>query len=182
MEIDATSAFADGKEFTGAVELAELLADGAGHRITGDLTRECIEHRADLLVSRRFPGGFDLVSVATPVDFRPDKVTRLVATVAGGPHSLLAAEMAAHLGQTLEVEAEMVSAAPYSNSSDLALSVLDQLGSELPGLSRRVVQVGGVGELVDSLDEGAVIVVGAPGGSWLQRAMFGPGARLRRTA
>ncbi|MGB7861186.1 MAG: hypothetical protein WBM90_11865 [Acidimicrobiia bacterium] len=166
----------------GCSELALLLADGEPSRIAGDVVDECISRRADLLVSRRFPGNFDLVSVAVPVDFQPEKVTSVVATVAGGPHSLLAAETAVQLASALQVPSEMVSAFPSQDTSEPATEVLAQIGNRLPGLEGRVVEVEGVAELVDGLDDGALLVLGAPGGSWLQRAMFGPGARLRRTA
>ena len=166
----------------GCAELAALLANGEPSRISGDIEDECISKRADLLVSRRLPGGFDLVSVAVPIDFQPDKVTSVVATVAGGPHSLLAAETAAHLGAVLGVDAEMVSASSPGEASSSAEEVLNQLQAELGDLSGRIVEVDGVTELVDNLDDGALLVLGAPGGSWLQRSMFGPGARLRRTA
>lgn len=164
----------------GCSELAGLL--GPSSRISGDPAKECIEQRADLLVARKLPGNFDLVSVAVPVDFQPDKVTSVVATVAGGPHSRLAAETAARLGASLGVPAEMVTASGPEDDSSAVVEVLDYIGDDLPTLERRVVEVDGVTELVDSLDEGALLVLGAPGGSWLQRAMFGPGARLRRTA
>ena len=166
----------------GCAELAELLASGVTARIQGDLAEECIEHRADLLVSRKMPGSFDLVNVAVPVDFDPLKVTQVVATVAGGPHSLLAASTARTLASALDVNAEMVSAAGPEGSEVDAREVLEQLGDELPGVSRRVVQVEGFGELVEQLEPGALLVIGAPGGSWLQRSVMGPGAKLRRTA
>lgn len=166
----------------GCAELAELLSNGEASRIAGDTTEECIDRRADLLVARKFPGNFDLVSIAVPVDFHPEHVTSVVATVAGGPHSLLAAETAAGIANALEVPAEMVSASGPEGDPQSVAEVLDQIGSSLPSLSRRVVEVDGVTELVDTLDEGALLVIGAPGGSWLQRSMFGPGARLRRTA
>lgn len=166
----------------GCSELADLLAAGDSNRITGDLAEQCIEHRAGLLVSRRIPGSFDLVNIAVPVDFQPENVTKVVATVAGGPHSLLAAETADHLGQALGVPAEMVSAARPDEDPTAASELLDKIGASLPGLGRRVVEVDGVAEMVEGLDEGALLVLGAPGGSWLQRFMFGPGARLRRTA
>ena len=122
------------------------------------------------------------MNVAVPVDFQPDQVTSVVATVAGGPHSRLAAETAARLGSALGVPAEMVSARGPSDDPATVEEVLDHLGVALPTLRRRVVEVDGVSELVESLDDGALLIMGAPGGSWLQRARFGPGARLRRTA
>ena len=166
----------------GCAELADLLADGEPDRVSGDPAEECISHRAGLLVARKLSSSFDLVSVAVPVDFQPDNVTRVVATVAGGPHSLLAAEIAAQLGSALGVPSEMVSASGPDHDIASAEGILDEIGSLLPGLGSRVIEVDGISELVETLDEGALLVLGAPGGSWLQRSMFGPGARLRRTA
>lgn len=166
----------------GCAELADLLADGTPDRVSGDPAEECISHRAGLLVARRLSGSFDLVSVAVPVDFQPDNVTRVVATVAGGPHSLLAAQTAAQLGSSLDVPSEMVSASGPDHDIASARGILDEIGTRLPGMGSRVIEVDGISELVETLDEGALLVLGAPGGSWLQRLMLGPGARLRRTA
>lgn len=166
----------------GCSVLADLLSDVDASRINGDIEEACIEQRADLLVTRRLPGGFDLVNVAVPVDFQPEKVTSVVATVAGGPHSLLAASTAQKLGSALNVPAEMVSASAARDNSASADEMIRLIEAELPELPGRVVEVEGVADLVDGLDEGALLVLGAPGGSFLQRAMFGPGARLRRTA
>jgi hypothetical protein len=166
----------------GCLELAELLGGAEPKRIEGGhLVEECIDRRADLLVVRKLPGDFDLVNVAVPVDFQPEKVTSVVATVAGGPHSVLAAAVAARLGAALGVPSEMVSAAVPEEARP-ADEVLDRIRAVVPGISGRVVEVDGIAELVEGLDEGALLILGAPGGSWLQRAMFGPGARLRRTA
>ncbi len=167
----------------GCVELAALLAaEGEPARIGGDLVIECIDRRADLLVAKKLPGDFELVSVAVPVDFQPEKVTSVVAAVGGGPHSLLAATVAARLGHALGVPSEMVSALVPFDGAPGAVEVLDRIGTSVPEISGRVVEVDGMDGLVEGLDEGALVVLGAPGGSWLQRAMFGPGARLRRTA
>lgn len=166
----------------GCHELAEALAGKESNRIKGDLADGCIADRADVLVSKKLPSGFDLVNVAVPVDFDPDEVTQVVATVAGGPHSLLAAETAATLAGNLGVDVEMVSAAEDEDQTDEALAVLDQVGASIPNMSRRVIVVDGVTELVDGLDDGTLLVLGAPGGSWLSRSRTGPGARLRRTA
>jgi len=167
----------------GCLELAETLSDGSASRISGDLGEGCIEHRADILVSKKLPGSFDLVNVAVPVGYQPESVTSVVATVAGGPHSLLAAETAAKIGRSLGVSAEMVSVAAREESPGAARAMLERVGTMFPDLGSRVVMVDdGVSDLVDILDDGALLVIGAPGGSWLQRARFGPGARLRRTA
>ncbi|MEX1126604.1 MAG: hypothetical protein WEE53_13155 [Acidimicrobiia bacterium] len=166
----------------GCAELAELLTGGLSNRITGDLVEACINHRADLLVSRKLPGSFDLVNVAVPVAFVPENVTGVVATVAGGPHSILAAQTAALVGASLGVDAEMVSAsAPGDDPSDAQLT-LDRISAIIPGLRGRVVGVEDISSLAQNLDEGSLLVLGAPGGSWLQRSMLGPGARLRSKA
>lgn len=166
----------------GCAELAEILGGDEAGRIKGNLEDACISHRADLLVSRKLPGSFDLVSVAVPVDFQPEKVTSVVAAVGGGPHSLVAAETAEAIGMALGVPFEMVSAANPEDDSGEAGDVLDQLQTELPDMRSRVVEVDGVSDLAENLEDGALLVLGAPGGTWLQRAVFGPGAKLRRTA
>lgn len=166
----------------GCLELAEILGGDEADRIKGSLEEACIERRADLLVSRRLPGNFDLVNVAVPVDFQPEKVTSVVAAVGGGPHSLLAAETAESMGRALGVPFEMVSATRPDDDSGEAGVLLDQLTAEVPDIRSRVVEVDGIAGLVENLDNGALLIIGAPGGTWLQRNMFGPGARLRRTA
>lgn len=166
----------------GCHELAEALGGDQADHVKGDVSESCIDERADVLVSKKLPSGFDLVNVAVPVDFDPERVSKIVATVAGGPHSLLAAETAAALGARLGVEAEMLSAANSQEEIGAATEILDQVGAHMPMMGRRVVVVDGVSELVDNLDEGALLVLGAPGGSWINRSRTGPGARLRRTA
>lgn len=167
---------------SGCSELATLLSNGEPGRITGDLVKQCIDNRADLLVSRRFPGSFDLVSVAVPLDFVPENVTRVVSAVAGGPHSFLAADTAARLGLGLEVEAEMLSAIRPGDDPSGAEELLEHIALSVPETKGRVIEVDGISELVESLEEGTLVVFGAPGGSWLQRSMLGPGARLRSRA
>lgn len=165
----------------GCHELAEALGDDVG-RVQGDLAESCLDDRADVLVSKKLPSGFDLVNVAVPVDFESERVTKVIATVAGGPHSVLAAETAITVASRLGVEAEMLSAARSDGEIDAATEILDQVGAYLPDLGRRAVVVDGMAELVENLDDGALLVLGAPGGSWLNRSRTGPGARLRRTA
>ena len=166
----------------GCSELAGLLGTGEPSRIGGDLVDECVSARADLLVSRRLPGSFELVNVAVPVDFEPENVTKVVSAVAGGPHSALAATTGALLAERLGVEAEMISAARPDDGVEEAEEILERIGLEVPSMSGRVVEVEGVAELLADLEEGSLLVIGAPGGSWLQRARFGPGARLRSKA
>lgn len=166
----------------GCHELAEILGGGDVDRVTGDIAESCIDERADFLVAKKLPTGFDLVNVAVPVDFEPDRVTKVVATVGGGPHSLLAADTAAALAARLGVDVELLSAASNEDQIGSSREVLDQVAAHIPGVHRRVVVVEGISDLIDDLEAGALVVLGASGGSWLSRARTGPGARLRRTA
>lgn len=166
----------------GCHELAEVLGGEDADRVTGDIAESCISERADFLVTKKLPSAFDLVNVAVPVDFEPKRVSKVVATVAGGPHSLLAADTAAALAGRLDVEVEMLSAARNDDEIAPANEILEQVGAHIPSMKRRVVVVDGISELLEDLDDGTLVVLGASGGSWLSRQRTGPGARLRRTA
>lgn len=166
----------------GCSELAEALVGRPSERLQGDVAKGCIDQRADVLVSKKLPSGFDLVNVVVPVQFEPENVNKIVATIAGGPHSALAAQTASGLAASLGVEAEMRSAASTEEGLVAAEEILDKVGAPFPSLGRRVVLVSGISDLVEDLDEGTLVVLGAPGGSWLSRSRTGPGARLRRTA
>ena len=165
----------------GCLDLAEALG-GIGGRVGGDLGQACIDQKADLLVAKRLPSNFDLVNVAVPIDFEVDKVKRVVATVGGGPHSVLAAETAARIAHHLGVEAEMLSAVSEGDDVEAKHTSLADIAASVDGIAGRVVLVEGIDELVEGLEEGTLLVLGAPGGSWLNRSRTGPGARLKRTA
>jgi hypothetical protein len=150
--------------------------------VQGDLRTECIKARADLLVTRRLPSGFDFVNVAVPSGFDPTHVGSVSAAVSSGPHSALAAQIALHLGQALGVEPEMVSAYPTSDDLPAALRIVKMLAGMIPGLPYRVVETADARELIEALPADALLVLGAPGGWWLQRAFFGTGVRLRQRA
>jgi CBS domain-containing protein len=49
-------------------------------------------------------------------------------------------------------------------------------------ISARAAVVRSASHLMDSLEDGTLLVLGAAGGSWLHRQFFGPGARLTRRA
>lgn len=166
----------------GCLELAEVLSTGEVSRVQGDLSAGCIEHRADFVVAKKMPGSFDIANVAVPVDFEPDRVTRVSATVAGGPHSYLAAATAHHISEVLQVPLEIVSAHQDADDLALAMSVVAEFGSMFPEAERRVVQAQDMNELAETADDGSLMVVGAPGGSWLRRSRFGPGARIKGAA
>lgn len=167
----------------GCAEVAALLAGEAGTvRVAGDRTQVCIAERAEVLVTRRLPGRFDLVSVVVPVEVDPGSVDVVVAAVAGGPHSTFAARVAARLGEALGIPAEMVSAHSDAGGRADAEARLDRLSAVLPGLPGRTVEAISVPALVAALPARPLLVFGAPGGSWLQRMIFGQGARLRHAA
>lgn len=166
----------------GCLELAELLADGAPEKLQGDLAEGCLASKADLVVARKLPNSFDLANVVAPVDFERDRVTKVSATVAGGPHSGLAVVTAIRIARTLEVPIEVVSAHQTAEDLGGAMKVVEQFGGMFPEAERRVVQAQDMTELAETADEGSLIVIGAPGGSWLRRTRFGPGARLKTSA
>ncbi|MDH3261207.1 MAG: CBS domain-containing protein [Acidimicrobiia bacterium] len=166
----------------GCVELADLLGGGSSTRVQGDLRTECVEARADLLVTRRLPVGFDFVNVAVPSDFDPAKVGSVSAAVSSGPHSALAARIALRLGETLGVEAEMISAYPTPADFPAAEQIVRTFAGKIPGLPYRVVETADARELIEALPADALLVLGAPGGWWLQRSFFGTGVRLRQRA
>lgn len=166
----------------GCGELAALLCDGEPVRVTGDLTENALRHRAELLVCRRLPGSFDLINVAVPVDFAPEEVKAVVAAVAGGPHSGLAARVAQRLALALGAHALMACAYRSESERDSAVSMVERLYQEVPDLEYRTVQAADAGELVSALPERSLLVFGAPGGNWFQRVVFGQGAKLRQRA
>lgn len=166
----------------GCQELAELLGGSDAPRVQGDPVSACVEERADLLVSRRIQSSFDLVDVAVPIDVEPRGVEAVVAAVAGGPHSVLAAQVAHRLGEALEVPASMVSAYPTEGDSEAAEAVVGQISPRVPDIDYRTMPTSGMSELVAQLPERSLLVFGAPGGSWFQRRLAGPGARLRSHA
>jgi CBS domain-containing protein len=165
----------------GCMELAEVLAEGTVERIQGDLVSGCISHRADFVVSKKMLGDFDTANVAVPVDFEPENINSVSATVAGGPHSELAARTADRIAQVLGVPLEIVSAHQSAQDIASAMEVVAEYGTRYATAERRVVQAQDMNELADSIDEGSLLVVGAPGGEWLRRNRFGRGARLKGT-
>jgi CBS domain-containing protein len=167
----------------GCAELAETLAsEGSSARVSGDLVDACVSARADLLVGRRMASSFDLVGLAVPYEFAREKVRGVVAAVSGGPHSILAAQAAERLGMTLGVPATLISAFRIPQDRPAALMTLESVGRAAPDLSTRAVQADSAAGLVGELREGSLLVLGAPGGSFIQRLFLGPGARLRARA
>lgn len=134
-----------------------------------------------MLVSRRLPPS-SLLRVAAPMDFNRSAIGSVVAAVAGGPHSRLAALVARRLGEALGVPALMACAHRSAESSERAVSVVESLFPHVPDLEYRVISADNPAQLVSQLPPQCLLVIGAPGGNWFQRVLFGAGARLRQEA
>jgi CBS domain-containing protein len=157
--------------------LAEALTDDRA-RIEGDLRAQCVEERADLVVTRRLSPSFDLVPQVVPSSPRFESIGRVLAAVGGGPHSVLAAVTARNLGHRLRVPAEFVCAYSVEEGPDQALATVAELETRVPGIPHRIVEAERASALIDEVADTALLVLGAPGGSFFQRRFFGQGARL----
>lgn len=165
----------------GCLPLATHLSDAPPIQINGDLRHSCVTQQIDMLVSRRL-GSFDLVPVIAPhhVDF--DAVEAVTTAVGDGPNSLLAAAVGSRLGAALDVPAELTTVYRTPAEIPSALARLERLAQPHPHLGQRAVNAPTATRLIDSLTPGTLLVVGAPGGSWLQRQLYGTGRRLLVTA
>ncbi len=161
----------------GCVELATLI-DPDAQRVEGDLTEFVVGHRADILVSKRFSASFEVIPTLVPFDVSFDRVESVAALVAGGPHSELAARVAHRLGATLAVPTRLECAYETDGGQVEALNVVERLVALVPGVEAGILQAGSASEVIEKTGDGTLLVVGAPGGSFLQRQFFGKGARL----
>jgi CBS domain-containing protein len=166
----------------GCVELAELLSPVPAIRAEGDLARACIAARADAVVSRRLSSSFGLVPQIVPEGVDLHSSGSIVAAVSGGPHSPVAAAVAARLGRVTGLPASMVCAYRDDEGQASSLSLIQDLYAQIPDLEFRLVEASDAATLTAQLPEDAALVLGAPGGSWLQRTFFGRGAKLIQTA
>jgi len=166
---------------SGCASLAALLGGDRTHRVDGDLRTACIQERADLLVTRKH-SSFDLIDVAVPHHFVPERISNVVAAVAGGPHSSLAARVAGGVASGLGVPGRIVTASPSEAEDAGTQAILDGLPSSAFALSREVVRASTARSLVESFPSGTLLVLGAPGGSWMQRQFFGQGRKLLYSA
>lgn len=175
---DPTVVWARGR---GCAFLATLIGGDRAHKADGDLRTACIQARADLLIARGH-SSFDLIDVAVPHHVVPEHVSNVVAAVAGGPHSSLAARIAGALASGMGVPGRIVIASSMAEDDVAAQAVLDGLPSNNFMLSREVVRSATARTLVESFPSGTLLVLGAPGGSWMQRQFFGPGRKLLYSA
>lgn len=167
---------------SGCRDLAELLSSIEPVRVVGNVAEACVRHRAELVVSRRASSNSQLVSTVAPVDFDPSQVGSVIATVAGGPHSELAAMVARRLGTALGVPAAMAAAYRTEDEKGRAVATIETLYQRVSNLEYRLVQADDAEGLASRLPDDALIVLGAAGGGWLQRSFLGPGVRLRQKA
>ncbi|GMQ84690.1 MAG: hypothetical protein BMS9Abin07_0254 [Acidimicrobiia bacterium] len=162
-------------------EVAQILCDGTPVRVEGDLREACIDARSDVLVTKKLTS-FDLVSAVAPYRVRSDRIEAVAAAVGSGPNSLFAAALAHRIAKHLAVPGSLVTAPAPGASEASARALLDDLARDAPGLSRSVQPVGGAAAIVGALDSKTLLVVGEPGGSWLNRQFFGPGRKLIHAA
>jgi CBS domain-containing protein len=161
----------------GVRRIAELLATGTPHRIRGDLHTAAAETGADLLVARHLTSSALLPQVV-PHHVDASKVTSVVGAIGTGPHGAAVAAVSARLASVLDVPGRLVAASSSAGHDPAAAAALDRSGSAAPGLDRSVQRVSDVTDVVRAMSPNAVLVLGAPGGSWLQRQFFGPGRKL----
>lgn len=146
-----------------------------------DLKRFCLDSRIDVLVSRRLTS-FDLVPVVTPHDVDADRVMRVTAAIADGPHSEFAAAVAARIAARLGVPGELATAYRDDEEYLMARRRLGRFGGQHPTLGQRAIEASSARTLLNGLAPKTLLVLGAPGGSWLQRQLLGPGHRLKVSA
>ena len=161
--------------------MAGLLGSQEPVRVTDELLETAVERRSQMMVSRRLSGS-DLLSMAVPVDFDPAGIESVAAAVAGGPNSRTVALVARRLGETLAVPAFMACAYRGDESRERAVSVVESLFPHVPDLEYRLIGAESAGRLISQLPGDCLLVIGAPGGNWFQRVLFGQGARLRQKA
>lgn len=159
-------------------ESLATLVDAESERVRDNLAAEAIEHRADLLVAKRIGSGRGLLPVAAPRDIDLERTDRVIAAVGGGPHSELAARVALAVGVAKGIPSRMICAYPEDESPEQALGTVEHLAELVPDLDYLVLPGAHVQDLLTAEGEGALLVLGAPGGSFLERRYLGSGARL----
>jgi hypothetical protein len=165
----------------GCLPLATCLSEAAPIQVSGDLRQSCVSQRIDLLVTRRL-SSFDLVPIIVPHQVDLERVQAVTAAVGDGPHSQLAVAVAMRIGDAIDVPAELATVYRAPDEISAATARLSRLANSYPKLGQRAVNAPNAARLIDSLSPGTLLVVGAPGGSWLQRQLYGTGHRLLVTA
>ncbi len=162
----------------GCLDLAATLSDEAPIAATGDLRSLCIENRIELLVSKKFTS-FDLVSQVVPNEVDLTKIDAVTAAVADGPHSPLAVDIAARIGRSLGIPVAAATAYHANEDQSVATERLRLLTAPLaPDVDQIAIPSDKASAIVESLTPTTLLVIGAPGGSWFQRQLYGPGHKL----
>jgi hypothetical protein len=156
--------------------LAETLSDGKPISIKSDLQTSCIEHRIEYLVTKKMTG-FDLVPLIVPNGIDFDRVRSVTAAVADGPHSPLAVAVAESIGLSRGIPVSVATAFHSNEDRDIAIDRLDRLVDD-DEMEQIVVASDNASAIVEDLHDSALLVIGAPGGSWFQRQLYGPGHKL----
>lgn len=165
----------------GCSDVADLLAGGRAMRIDGDLRSSCINGRVDAVVTRKLTS-FDLVPVVVPQSVEVATVDRIAVAVGEGPHSPFAVAVAARLGTTMAVPVVASSVYRSDEEHDDTVARLRELTRPFALVETNAVRGDSAVKLVEDLDPTTLLVVGAPGGSWFQRQIYGPGHRLAVSA
>ncbi|HSG78645.1 MAG TPA: hypothetical protein VLD62_03620 [Acidimicrobiia bacterium] len=161
----------------GMRQVAEILAGGPARRLRGDLHDAVFESRAVMLVARTVVDT-DLLRQVVPHQVDLTRARSVVGAIGGGPHAGAVADVTARVGSVMSVPAELVAASPGPSLDEAARAALDTAGRREPGLDRSLVRVTSVDDLVRMVPTHALLVIGAPGGSWLQRQFLGPGRKM----
>ncbi|HSF84957.1 MAG TPA: CBS domain-containing protein [Acidimicrobiia bacterium] len=164
----------------GCHELADLLASKRAIQVVGDPYEAGIRYRADMVVMKQV-GSLDLLPVGAPTAFDAEGASNIVAAVGHGPNSRLATIVASRLAERLNIPAEAVTAVRPGAPRAEARRTVDRARAN-SGIPGRVVEARSEAGLLESIPPSTLLVLGAPGGSWLHRQFFGPGARLRTHA
>jgi len=162
----------------GCFELASLLSEADPVAIDGDPRRTCISEQIDCLVSRKLTS-FDLVPMIVPTEVDITRVESVTAAVGDGPHSPLAVAVAERLGARLGLPASVATAYHTTEGRTQAEERLARLAAPFQDtVELQAVEAQRAAELVDALPDTTLLVMGAPGGSWFYRQIYGPGHRL----
>jgi hypothetical protein len=161
----------------GCKDLAELLSLEPPLKAEVELAQWVVDQRIEALVSKSTLK-LDLVATIVPHHVDLEQVTRVTAAVGSGPHSQLVAQVAGSVAAVLGLPGELATVCHTADEAGEQGELLERMASGPAELTTRVVIGSSARELTDHLDEGTLLVVGAPGGSWLHRQFFGPGHRL----
>jgi CBS domain-containing protein len=162
----------------GCFELASLLSRESPIAVESDPRRTCIDERADCLVGKKLTS-FDLVPVVIPKDVDLTRVESVTAAVGDGPHSPFAVSVAARLGSRLDIPAVVATAYHETEGRHIAEARLARLAEPVTEpVESMAVEAERAADMVEALPDTTLLVIGAPGGSWFYRHIYGPGHRL----